>query len=47
MMMMTDAGSSLEGHISATFGGVSIDLTGMNKILTVRNGEFLKMCLSG
>lgn len=30
------AGSSLEGHISATYGGVSIDLTGMNKVLTVR-----------
>ncbi|RLN92927.1 hypothetical protein BBJ28_00015208 [Nothophytophthora sp. Chile5] len=29
------AGSSLEGHISATFGGVSIDLTGMNKIVNV------------
>ncbi|KAG2833269.1 putative D-lactate dehydrogenase [Phytophthora cactorum] len=29
------AGSSLEGHISATEGGVSIDLTSMNNILSV------------
>ncbi|RLN92926.1 hypothetical protein BBJ28_00015209 [Nothophytophthora sp. Chile5] len=31
------AGSSLEGHISATEGGVSIDLTGMNNILAAEN----------
>ncbi|GAB9472495.1 Glycolate oxidase, subunit glcd [Globisporangium polare] len=29
------AGSSLEGHISATYGGVSIDMTGMNKVINV------------
>ncbi|KAE9041533.1 hypothetical protein PR001_g6562 [Phytophthora rubi] len=33
------AGSSLEGQISATYGGVSIDLTGMNKILKVEPGN--------
>ncbi|CAI5738759.1 unnamed protein product [Hyaloperonospora brassicae] len=29
------AGSSLEGHISAVQGGVSVDLTGMNAVLNV------------
>ncbi|KAF0700037.1 Aste57867_9423 [Aphanomyces stellatus] len=29
------AGSSLEGHISAVCGGISLDLTGMNSILNI------------
>lgn len=29
------AGSSLEGHLNATFGGISIDLSRMNKVLAV------------
>jgi len=29
------AGSSLEGHLNATFGGVSIDMNNLNKIIEV------------
>src|SRR5690606_23743629 len=33
-------GSSLEGHFSAPFGGISIDMSGMNRVLAV-NAEDL------
>lgn len=33
------AGSSLEGHVSATHGGVSIDLTRMNRIVRVSTDD--------
>lgn len=40
------AGSSLEGHISATYGGVSIDMTGMNKVINVskKASVFASVC---
>ncbi len=34
------AGSSLEGHVNAPFGGVSIDLRDLNKILAVHADDF-------
>jgi len=32
-------GTSLEGHISAPFGGISIDVSGMNKVLEVNRED--------
>src|SRR5437016_10847140 len=33
-------GTSLEGHVNAPFGGVSIDFRDMNKVLAVNSGDF-------
>ena len=33
------AGSSLEGHLNAPFGGVSVDLSRMNRVLDVHSGD--------
>jgi D-lactate dehydrogenase (cytochrome) len=35
------AGSSLEGHVLPLFGGISLDLTQMNKIIDVRADDLL------
>jgi len=35
------AGSSLEGHVLPLFGGISMDLTGMNKVIEVRADDLL------
>src|SRR3954470_6977203 len=33
-------GTSLEGHVNAPFGGVSIDFRDMNKVLAVNSADF-------
>jgi D-lactate dehydrogenase (cytochrome) len=35
------AGSSLEGHVLPLFGGISLDLTEMNKIIDIRADDLL------
>ncbi len=35
------AGSSLEGHVLPLFGGISLDLTAMNKIIEVRADDLI------
>ena len=35
------AGSSLEGHVLPLFGGISLDLTQMNKIIEIRPDDLL------
>jgi D-lactate dehydrogenase (cytochrome) len=35
------AGSSLEGHVLPLFGGISMDLTEMNKVIEVRPDDLL------
>jgi len=35
------AGSSLEGHVLPLFGGISMDLTEMNKVIEIRADDLL------
>src|SRR5229473_2232431 len=39
-MIPFGTGTSLEGHINAPFGGVSVDFRDMNKVLAVNSGDF-------
>lgn len=39
-----DAGSSLEGHVSALHGGISLDMNSMNEIISVRFTRFYVSC---
>ena len=40
-------GSSFEGHLNAPFGGISIDMNNMNKILTVHQEDLLVVVQPG
>ncbi len=40
-------GTSLEGHVIPVYGGISLDLNGLNKILEIRPQDFLVRVQSG
>src|SRR3546814_10483340 len=40
-------GSSLEGHLLAIQGGISVDLSGMNRLVAVHPGDFTATVQAG
>jgi D-lactate dehydrogenase (cytochrome) len=39
MLVPYSGGSSVEGHFSAPFGGVSVDFVNMNRVLAMHSDE--------